>query len=247
MSAKPEVMQFVLEKLAVPVWLRKMKGFVKGKPWTAWTGEARSAGRVRAQQHAARKSFSKRDQVRDFNVGGVDPSLKSQERVFGRQAGTALEDVRKNLSRISDPRHRQLLTQSHARGAGRIDPMIKTVPATRLPQVKQYMSGPLQMSKRDAVRSVAGIGKPPQLSRLGEQAAYMKMAPAHMVPAPGQTAAFNTMMRSAPPALQPRFEAVRQQVMARQAAQAQRAAVSSASTVRPGAAYAPTVRPGDFI
>ncbi len=235
MSANPEVMQFVLEKLAVPVWLRRMKGFIKGKPWTAWTGEARAAGRVRAQQHGARKAFAEKARVKDFNVGGVDRSLKSQERVLGRQGGTALEDVRKNLAKIPDPRHRQLLTQRGEQGAGWIDPLIKSRPETRLKKVQQYREGPLQMDKKRAVRNVAGIPhKPlPLPTPATTQEAYIRYAPPHMTPAPGQTAAFNTMMRGAPQGLQPRFEAVQQQILARQAAQAERAAAMGQGTVAP--------------
>jgi len=251
MSAKPEVMQFVMEKLALPAWLRRMKGFVKGKRWPAWAGEARSAGRVRAHQHATQKLMHKRQDLRDFNVMGADPALKSQERVLGRQMSREMEGIRQNLTKVPDPRHRQLLTQPYERGAGYVHPSLHTSPQTRLQHVKDLMSGPTQMSKRQAVRHAAGIpSKPlplPTAATAASRDAYLQAAPAHMIPAPGQTAAFNTMMRSAPPALQPRFDAVRRQVLARQAAQAERAALGGAGTVRPGAAFAPTARPGGIL
>ena len=203
MSAKPEVMQFVMEKLALPAWLRRMKGFVKGKRWPAWAGEARSAGRVRAHQHATQKLMHKRQDLRDFNVMGADPALKSQERVLGRQMSREMEGIRQNLTKVPDPRHRQLLTQSYERGAGYVHPSLHTSPQTRLQHVKDLMSGPAQMSRQQAVRHAAGIpSRPLPFPSETAQALAPDRFMRHVVPPKGGTGVFEAMYARAPAQLQ---------------------------------------------
>ena len=230
-------MQFVLEKLAVPRWLKSMQGFVKGKPWQRWTGPAREAGRVRMQQFKTREAVAERE--------GLGSQGASRKRVLGRTIDKTTGDIRERLAKIKDPRYRKLLTQSNKWA----DPLLKTELQTRLPKIKQMRQVLPNMSFREAGRSVAGIGKPLPPGRAAkEQAAYMRMAPAHMVPPPGQTGSFYSMMHSAPTALQPRFKAVEQQILARRAAQANLANLGGAKIVRPGGAFAPTHRlSGDFI
>jgi len=239
MSAKPEVVRFVLEKLAVPRWLKMMQGFVKGKPWHRWTGQAREAGRVKAQQFKTREALTER--------AGLGSSEASRSRVLGGMLDRTTMDIHKRLAKVKDPRHKQLLTMSRSK----VDPMMSTTPATRQASVQNRIKT-LKMKKPEAVRNVLGLpSKPlPFPTKANSREAYLKMAPAHMVPPPGQTGAFNTMMRSAPPELQPRFESIREQIKARyavQAVQAERVALEGARTVRPGRAYIPTRRPGDWI
>lgn len=218
MSAKPEVMQFVMEKLALPRWLRGMRGFVKGKPWTAWSGEARAAGNVRAHQHAAQKALGSRDELRAFNVMGVDPALKAQEMSFGREAGGALETVRKGLTGVSDPRHRKLLTQSYERGVGYVHPSLSSSPQTRLMQVQDLMMGPAKMSRPQAVRYAAGIPSKPLPFPSGQPQAFASdRFMRHVVPPKGGTGVFEAMYAQAPTRLQqsPRFADAMEVVKAR--------------------------------
>lgn len=210
--------QFVMEKLALPAWMRRLPGFIKGKPWQAWTGEARAAGKARARQHVTRKAIRESDA---YTRAGL-PVLAEKARA---PLQGALVELGPLVQQVKNPQMRRLLTTPSTQGALWMDPLMRKTPSMRSREVRKLMEGPLQMSQRQAVRSAAGIGGPSRLgameaaargpkyvSPLGPERAYR-----HMIPPKGQTGAFQEMFERAPTALQqsPRFQVPLDVVQAR--------------------------------
>lgn len=208
MYTKPEVVQFIMEKLATPRWLKMMQGYVKGKPWYRWTGQAREAGRVKAQQFKTREAVTER--------AGLGPQAASRKRVLGGTIDRTTNDIRKRLTKIKDLRHRQLLTRSSRRR----DPMLSTTPESRRIAVQNIMKI-LKMNKPSAVKNILGLpSKPVSFPQPGDvsKRTFAKRFRPHMIPPKGQTGMFKALFERAPTVLQqsPRFQVPMDVVKARQ-------------------------------
>jgi hypothetical protein len=207
MNAKPEVVQFVMEKLAIPRWLKMMEGYIKGKPWHRWTGQAREAGRVKVQQFKTQEALAERARL--------GPQAASRKRVLGGTIDRTTMDIRKRLAKVKDIRHRQLLIGS----AGKGDPMLRTTPGGRQVAVQDLMKT-LKMSKPGATRNVLGLpSKPVSFPQPGDisKGMFAKRFRPHMIPPKGQTGVFKSLYERAPTLLQqsPRFQVPMDVVKAR--------------------------------
>lgn len=208
MNARPEVVQFVMEKLAIPRWIKMMEGYVKGKPWHRWTGQAREAGRVKTQQFKTREALAERTKL--------GPQATSRSKVLGRTIDKTTRDIRERLAKIKDPRHQQLLTKSTKRQ----DPMLKTTPSSRQVAIQDIMRT-LKLNKPTAVKHVLGLpSKPVSFPQPGDVSKRMfaKRFKPYMIPPKGQTGMFMSMYERAPTLLQqsPRFQVPLDVVKARQ-------------------------------
>lgn len=184
------VEQFMMEKLALPRWMRALSGFRKGRQWPAWGGEARAVGNLRAKRHANRQIS--RDAALLERGGLVDEAAQVRSRM-----GRNIKEMSPLQYQIKDPRMREVAMATPMQRNLYMQPSERMTPAMRLEAVKKLMGGPLGMSKRQAVRSVSHMGSNIPLRAMEQRARTSHLSP-WMVPRRGQSAAFNSIFGSLP-------------------------------------------------